>query len=647
MTTKGKKHRATVLKGILAGVLLLSTVLLTVIWQGGNARANTAPDSIIENTATGNSAGHVKYLGAWRDCNNCGIDTGNNSYSYASHKNSTFIVRFHGVEARIWGVKEVHGGMAVVTVDGRSVAHIDTYAATKTSAVIYDTGVLGQTARDHIVTVTITGQKHHKADATLLSFDKADIYVAAPVVTLIRAIENTATGNGNWLVEYSGDWFLCGCGVDTGNNSYTYAYTQGAALTIRFHGVEAKIWGVKESAGGMVDVTVDGNSQGTIDNYAPTKTSAIIYDTGVLGQHDADHTVTLTINGQQNPDSAATVLSFDKADIYAYFDSATPTPTPTIPPTPTPTPAGSPTPTPTPYTGNAPGLSGAAAEDPYAFGDFRGTPVQVYETWNNFDTWAEMEAIQTVHLYYTGEGQPPFNVRFPGKLSFAQPMWAVGETADSCANGGDDQHYVNIATALKDAGFADAFIRLGWEQNGDWFRWHATSATATQWVQCFQHAYTAFKSVSPNFVIAWNPNKSTDMSGFDSRTTYPGDSYVDVIAVDWYDMYPNNPDQATWDANYNMTENGGSPVGIGAYIAFADSHGKPLAFPEWGLNTENSFDNPFYITKMADTFDALRAQGKLYWESYFNLAPDPNSPCVFEITGGCNPNASAVYVDRF
>lgn len=645
MTTKKKLAR--VLQGALAAVLLVSTLLVVVVWQGGSASANTGPDSIIENTATGNGVGHVKYLGDWEDCNACDIDTGNDSYTYASHKNSAFIILFHGTEALIWGVKDVNGGTAIVTVDGSIVAHINTHADTKTSAVIYDTGVLGKTARDHTVTVALTEQKPQEANTTLLAFDKADIYAAPPVVTLDGSIENTAIGNGNWLVEYTGNWFLCGCGVDTGNNSYTYGYDQGAAFTIRFHGVEAKIWGVEESAGGMADVTVDGQSKGTIDNYAATKTSAMIYDTGILGQHDADHTVTLTINGQQNPASAATVLSFDKADVYAYFNSPTPTPTATTPPTPTPTPSGPPTPTPTPYAGGAPGLSGAGVEDPYAFGTFRGDPVQVWETWNTYQTWAEMEEIQSVHMYFTGEGQAPFNVRFPGRLSFAQPLWANGETADTCANGGDDQHYINIATALKNAGFADAFIRLGWEQNGDWFWWHATSANVSQWIQCFQHAYTAFKGVSPDFVIAWNPNKSTDMSGFDTRTSYPGDNYVDVIAVDWYDMYPNNPDQATWDANYNMTENGGSPVGIGAYIAYADSHGKPIAFPEWGINTENSFDNPFYINAMADTFATLRSEGKLYWESFFNLAPDPTNPCVFEITDGCNPNASAAYVARF
>jgi beta-mannanase len=251
-----------------------------------------------------------------------------------------------------------------------------------------------------------------------------------------------------------------------------------------------------------------------------------------------------------------------------------------------------------------------------------------------------MEALYTVHANFTGE-KAPFTTRFSGKMSFSQPLWAKSDNASMCANGGLDQHYRNIATGLKNAGFPDALIRLGWEHNGDWFWWHATPDTAGQWVQCFRHAYDAFKSVDPRFVIAWNPNNSSDIAGLDTRTTYPGDDKVDVIGPDLYDHFPSYPDQSAWDANYNLTQNG-SPHGIGAWIAFASAHNKPMTFPEWGLDRNNSTDNPFFINKMADTFATLRSQGKLYWESYFNL-----EGCTFQVTDGCNPNASAAYVQRF
>ncbi|HVU67282.1 MAG TPA: malectin domain-containing carbohydrate-binding protein [Ktedonobacteraceae bacterium] len=652
-----KKQQGRALKAIGAVVVVLFALLIGLVGQGGIARAATLTGTI-ENTATGSGTGQVQFTGSdWTVCGGCGVDTGNNSYTYAYTVGSSSTIRFSGGQAKIWGVKESAGGIASVTVDGVSKGSIDTYAASQTSAVIYDTGQIG--SGTHTVTLTITG-KDSSSSATVLSFDKADIYSAdpTPTPTTPPATPTTTPPVGTQSVSINAGGaatgsFVADTDFNQGNQysdtstsitttgvtnpapqavyqscrwaaSFTYTIpnlTAGASYTVRLHWAELT-W---QTVGARkFNVAINGATVlSAFDVYATAGyKTALVREFTAIANGSGQIVIAFTQAGADNPFiSGLEVLG---------NGSATPTPTPTLTPTPTSTPGG------------APGLSGAGVENPYTFGTFRGTPVQVWETWNTFESWTDMEAIQTVHTYFTGEGSAPFNVRFTGKLSFSQPLWANGESASNCASGGDDQHYTNIANALKNAGFADAFIRLGWEQNGDWFWWHATSANATQWAQCFQHAYNAFKSVSSSFVIAWNPNKSTNMSGFDTRTTYPGDSYVDVIAVDFYDMYPNYPDQATWDADYNTTENGGSPVGMGAYISFANAHGKPLAFPEWGLNTQNSFDNPFYITKMADTFDSLRSQGKLYWESYFNL-----DGCTFEVTDGCNPNASAVYVQRF
>jgi hypothetical protein len=300
--------------------------------------------------------------------------------------------------------------------------------------------------------------------------------------------------------------------------------------------------------------------------------------------------------------------------------------------------------------GNWPGdhqLLGAGVEDPYEFGSWLGRPVQVWQTWNNFPDWATMETVPPAHLYFTGEGDPPFDQRFPGRMSMGQPLFAADETVADCAGGGDDAHYTNIARELERIGFGDTIVRLAWEQNGDWQWWHATTANAADWVTCFRHAYQSFKAVDHRFVIEWNPNKSTDMPGFDTRLSYPGDQYVDVVGVDFYDHYPPYPDQAAWDANYGNTENGGSPTGMGAWIAFARMHHKQIAFPEWGLDRQNDPDHPdngFFVTKMADTFAALGPW--LFEQSYFALPA--GAPCNFEIhVNGCNPEATAAYLQRF
>jgi hypothetical protein len=62
---------------------------------------------------------------------------------------------------------------------------------------------------------------------------------------------------------------------------------------------------------------------------------------------------------------------------------------------------------------------------------------------------------------------------------------------------------------------------------------------------------------------------------------YPGDDMVDIVGVDFYDMYPAYPDRAAWDAGFRSTQNGG-PRGLGTWLEFAKAHGKRLSVPEWG-----------------------------------------------------------------
>lgn len=249
-------------------------------------------------------------------------------------------------------------------------------------------------------------------------------------------------------------------------------------------------------------------------------------------------------------------------------------------------------------------LSGAGTYDPYAFGDWRGRPLDVWNTWNTFDTWPEMRGIPSVRRYFTGTGQAPFNRRFPGRMDFAQPLWAKSEDADVTAKGDNKAHFQAIAKALADAGHGNAFVRLGWEHTGDWFWWHVSDANLGAWIGGFQRVHDIFKAVSEQFVIVWCPNKSSNF-GFDARRSYPGGDYCDVVGVDWYNMWPASHSPAEWDAQFMRVDSKGAPVGLGAWASYARSVGKPLALPENGLdagpgfNTANgSGDDPHYFTEL-------------------------------------------------
>jgi len=454
---------------------------------------------------------------------------------------------------------------------------------------------------------------------------------ASPAMAATVTIQDTQAGTGINQVEYTGSsWTRCGgCGPATDDASFYYGYTVGDSFTLRFDGTQIAVWGPTDNGGGIADVTVDGAAAGTADFQATDGTPADtqVWTSAVLPA--GEHTVVFTISSATN--SGSNVVLLDKATVTTDVLSTGPQ----LPPDPS------------AHKPNPDKLIGAGVEDPYEFDAWLGRNLQVWQTWNNYPAWSTMENVPPIHQYFTGEGPAPFDKKFPGRVEMGQPLFAADETTANCATGGDDAHYTAVAQAMEDLGEGDAIIRLGWEQNGDWFWWHATTANDAQWASCFRHAYTAFKNVDKRFVIEWNANKGTDMANYDSRGNWPGDNYVDAVGVDFYDQYPPYPDQAAWDADYNSTQNGGSPTGIGSWIAFAKAHDKKIDFPEWGLNGQNDPtrpDNDLFIDDMAKTFDKLGAQ--LLEQSYFDL--QAGAPCNFEIhIDNCNPLATAAYLKDF
>jgi hypothetical protein len=132
--------------------------------------------------------------------------------------------------------------------------------------------------------------------------------------TTTTVIEDTATGTTTNKVQYTGSsWTRCGgCSVATSNSSYYYGYTIGNQVTVRFNGTKIKMFGVKESAGGMASVAIDGSVVGNIDTYSASQQAGAIYESPALPA--GNHTIVLTILAQKNSASVANVVSFDKAE---------------------------------------------------------------------------------------------------------------------------------------------------------------------------------------------------------------------------------------------------------------------------------------------------------------------------------------------
>jgi hypothetical protein len=118
------------------------------------------------------------------------------------------------------------------------------------------------------------------------------------------------------------------------------------------------------------------------------------------------------------------------------------------------------------------------------------------------------------------------------------------------------------------------------------------------------------------FKLVWSPNRDSKY-GLDVRRAWPGKQYADVIGVDYYDYAVSKTGtEADWTAEYNRTQNGGGPVGIGAWQAFAKAEGVPLSLPEWG---EQFGDNLFFLQKMVPFFNA----------NYFPGSGDPAGKVIY------------------
>jgi hypothetical protein len=230
---------------------------------------------------------------------------------------------------------------------------------------------------------------------------------------------------------------------------------------------------------------------------------------------------------------------------------------------------------------------------------------------------------------------------FPGELAVAQPLFPESGDEVACARGEYDGYWARFGRTLVTYGRGDAYVRLGWEFNGDWFWWHVRDPQA--WKTCFQKAVAAIRSTAPDAKIDWNMTAHRDRlpgSGADVWSVYPGDSFVDVVSIDAYDSYPPSTTQHIWDAQCRQRS------GACTVADFARAHGKRFAVPEWGLvrSTGGGGDNPFYIEKMHELFSANA--DILAYEAYYNNAEENNVRSSLH-NPILNPHASRRYLQLF
>ncbi len=180
------------------------------------------------------------------------------------------------------------------------------------------------------------------------------------------------------------------------------------------------------------------------------------------------------------------------------------------------------------------------------------------------------------------------------------------------AAGDYNAYFKDLAENLVHSGLADTILRPGWEFNGDWYAWRAKGKTTT-FTESWRQIVTTMRAVpgAETLKFCWNPTLGDQQ--FPADEAWPGDAFVDYVGVDVYDetwnagTYPWPADASAEEIERRQRKAWdewivNSPRGLAFWTKFAKTHGKPLAFPEWGLvwsaHQHGGLDDPHFIEQM-------------------------------------------------
>ena len=197
------------------------------------------------------------------------------------------------------------------------------------------------------------------------------------------------------------------------------------------------------------------------------------------------------------------------------------------------------------------------------------------------------------------------------------------------AKGSYNRHFATLAANLVAAGMGNSTLRLGWEFNMPSFPWYA-AGQASNFTAYWQQIVNTMRSVpGAAFKFEWNPTRggqgAVDQAMGNYANYYPGDAYVDVVALDVYDSaYYSYPGAAQEFANVQTL-----PWGLDWISAFATAHRKTISLAELGLGTGTSApgsgpvtgsgalsggDDPVFMSDVLSWATANHVASVVYWD---------------------------------
>ncbi|KAA2215035.1 glycoside hydrolase family 26 protein [Teichococcus oryzae] len=290
-------------------------------------------------------------------------------------------------------------------------------------------------------------------------------------------------------------------------------------------------------------------------------------------------------------------------------------------------------------------LAAALATLPLLAAPASATPLSTYaandpKLVDRFEKWlgcpVDFLMVFTDQASWEGIGWPQWFIdQF--KMLDKPTLWSVAmiprqSSLKEAATGKYNRYYVSAARALaKTKPFPDGTIRvrLGWEMNGNWFPWSA-SGKEEDFVRTFRHIVDSFRSVSDKFRFEWNVNYGQRM---DVMKAYPGDNYVDILGMDFYWK----PEYLGRDPVRAFEKIRDDRVGLRWLEDLAKAKGKPTAYSEWGVQSDNA--GPFI--KLVR--DWIAAHPNVLYTNYWNHDADYEG----DLSAGRWPATEAAFRQAF
>jgi len=185
-------------------------------------------------------------------------------------------------------------------------------------------------------------------------------------------------------------------------------------------------------------------------------------------------------------------------------------------------------------------------------------------------------------------------------------VWEPWIGLDEILAGKWDSYLQTFGQSVHDFGHP-VMLRFAHEFNGDWYPWNydngdmnGTIAAASKWIQTYQYVHDKIVAAGgSNAIWLWSPNVGNGgKNSQDITAYYPGDKYVDWIAVDGYNWGTSQ----SWSTWQTFTD-----VFGGTYNKLVSNYpGKPIMLGEFGCSSTGETTNRDKVSWINDLFLQLK-----------------------------------------